>query len=81
MQIPSHPRKLELITHLLPKTHKKFDADHCSSHHVRPGSRQSKSNDRAHAALVPPTKTNEDSAAISLCYLAGRHPTDPTPTH
>ncbi|GIX95407.1 hypothetical protein CDAR_174421 [Caerostris darwini] len=69
MQIP---RKQELITHLFPETHK--SPTPTIAHRITftqvPDIRES--NDRAHATRVPPTKTNEDSAAISLCYLAGR---------
>ncbi|GIY44540.1 hypothetical protein CEXT_678081 [Caerostris extrusa] len=69
---PLSPQKARANYSSLTQNAQKLDADHCSSHHVRPGSRQPKSNERAHAALVPSTKTNEDSAAISLCYPAGR---------
>ncbi|GIX95402.1 hypothetical protein CDAR_174391 [Caerostris darwini] len=80
MQIPSHPRKQELITYLLPKTHKSSTltiAHRITSVQV-PDIRES--NDSAHATLVTPTKTNEDSAAISLCYLEGRNTLPPPPT-
>ncbi|GIX95403.1 hypothetical protein CDAR_174401 [Caerostris darwini] len=86
MQIPSHPRKQELITHLLPETHKSSTptiAHRITSVQV-PCIRES--NDRAHATLVPPTKTNEDSAAPSVFVIWQGDPPPstyipPTPTH
>ncbi|GIX95404.1 hypothetical protein CDAR_174411 [Caerostris darwini] len=74
---PLSPQKARANCSSLSRNAQKFDADHCSSHHVHPGSRHPKSNDRAHATLIPPTKTNEDSALPSVFVIWQG---DPPPT-